>query len=171
MNTEVTNPDKTVAALIHLSAFSKYCFPFGNFIIPLILWTAKKENPFVDEHGKQALNFQISIFLYFIFLVSLAIAGVIFLGIEMSHADPFIISEEIVNIGNAHNAFPVIIYLVIIGFLMLGLFLLDTVAVIIATIKASEGSLYKYPLTIKFITTKDDGINQSKNEQFDKPQN
>ena len=37
----------------------------GSIIGPLILWQVKKEEfPFVDEHGKEALNFQISIVLY-----------------------------------------------------------------------------------------------------------
>ena len=72
-----TKPDRTVASLIHISTFSKYLLPFGNFILPLILWSAKKNDPFVNEHGKQALNFQISIFLYFVLLVCTGISGVI----------------------------------------------------------------------------------------------
>jgi uncharacterized Tic20 family protein len=37
----------------------------GGVIGPLIIWQIKKEEfPFVDEHGKEAVNFQISILLY-----------------------------------------------------------------------------------------------------------
>ncbi|HUT29554.1 MAG TPA: DUF4870 domain-containing protein [Sedimentisphaerales bacterium] len=37
----------------------------GAVIAPLILWQVKKEeHPFVDEQGKEALNFQISILIY-----------------------------------------------------------------------------------------------------------
>ncbi len=86
METYSLQPDKTVASLIHVSAFSKYFIPFGNFILPLILWTAKKNDPFVDEHGKQALNFQISIFLYFVFLVCAGIAGVVLMGFDIAAA-------------------------------------------------------------------------------------
>jgi len=38
---------------------------FGSVIAPLIIWQMKKnEFEFVDEHGKEALNFQISILIY-----------------------------------------------------------------------------------------------------------
>ncbi len=38
---------------------------FGSIIAPLIIWQIKKDEfGFVDEHGKEALNFQISILIY-----------------------------------------------------------------------------------------------------------
>ncbi len=45
----------------HLSAFAGYFIPFGNIIGPLIVWQMKKDLPFVDEQGKEALNFQITV--------------------------------------------------------------------------------------------------------------
>ena len=37
----------------------------GGIIVPLIIWQIKKdEHPFVDEQGKEAVNFQISILIY-----------------------------------------------------------------------------------------------------------
>ena len=37
----------------------------GSIIAPLIIWQVKKdESPFVDEQGKEAVNFQISMILY-----------------------------------------------------------------------------------------------------------
>jgi len=171
MNNQTTNPDKTMAALIHLSTFSKFFIPFGNFIFPLILWTAKKQDPFVDEHGKQTINFQISIFLYFIMLVCVGTAGIVFLGIELSLHEPFSISDEFISIGNLTSAIPILLYIGFIGLLLLGLLILDIISVITATIKASEGQLYKYPLSINFITPIRVGNNQSKNEQFNNTQN
>ncbi len=69
-------PDKEVrmwAMWCHLAAFSGYLgIPFGNIIGPLILWLMKREmDPFVDTQGKEALNFQISLTIYF--LVSLVL--------------------------------------------------------------------------------------------------
>ncbi|RKS53359.1 hypothetical protein BC962_1609 [Gillisia mitskevichiae] len=171
METTSSQPDKTVAAFVHLSTFSKYLFPFGNFIFPLILWTAKQKDPFVDHHGKQALNFQISMFLYFILLVCIGIAGVVFWGVHFNLDDPFIISENYISTGHPHNLISLFVFAAILGFLLLGLFVLDIVAVILATIKASEGQLYKYPLTINFIKPTQVGNNQSKNEQFNNNQN
>ena len=68
METKPTNTDKNVAAVTHLSTFSKYFIPFGNFIFPLLLWTVHKDTPFVNEHGRQALNFQLSILVYTLWL-------------------------------------------------------------------------------------------------------
>lgn len=171
MKTYSNQPDRTVAALIHVSTFTKYFIPLGNFIIPLILWTAKKEDSFVDDHGRRALNFQISIFLYFVFLVGIGISGVVFLGLEMSSWNQFNNFHPFVDVQNITQALPVILYVGFIGLLLLALFILDIVAVITATIKASEGAIYKYPLSINFIRPTSVGTNQSKNEQFNNTQN
>lgn len=49
----------------HLSALAGFIIPFGNIIGPLIVWLIKKdESPFVDDQGKESLNFQISITIY-----------------------------------------------------------------------------------------------------------
>ena len=59
------NHQNNIATFIHLSTFSRFIIPLGNFLGPIILWVANKDkSSFVDEHGKQAINFQISILLY-----------------------------------------------------------------------------------------------------------
>jgi hypothetical protein len=53
------------ATFCHLSALAGYFFPFGNILGPLLVWLLKKDQfPLVDRHGKEALNFQISISIY-----------------------------------------------------------------------------------------------------------
>ena len=54
--------------LCHLTALALYIgIPFGNIIGPLIVWLIKKDEiPFVNEQGKAALNFQISMSIYVI---------------------------------------------------------------------------------------------------------
>lgn len=50
------------AMFAHLSALIGFIIPFGSIIAPLIIWQMKKETmPFVDEQGKEALNFQITV--------------------------------------------------------------------------------------------------------------
>ncbi|WZL89181.1 DUF4870 domain-containing protein [Salinimicrobium sp. 3283s] len=151
MNNQSTNPDKTVAALIHLSTFSQFFFPFGNFIFPLIFWTAKKNDPFVNEHGKQALNFQISLFLYAFFLVMIGVAGAILIGLNINFEDSFYINDHHQWIGNPLEAGPVTIYIMTMALLVLALFVLNVYGVVSATIKAGEGKFYKYPLAINFL--------------------
>ncbi|UJH92026.1 DUF4870 domain-containing protein [Antarcticibacterium sp. 1MA-6-2] len=170
MESSLKNPDKTIAAFIHISTFSKYFLPFGNFIFPLVLWTAKQQDPFVDHHGKQALNFQISIFLYFIFLVCLGIAGIIFIGVKLDSLDNLIFHNHFHELFQLTQAVPLLIFIGIIGLLLLGLFILEIVAVITATVKASNGEAYNYPFTINFITPTSVENHQSKNEQFNNTQ-
>jgi uncharacterized Tic20 family protein len=55
----------------HLSAFSGHFIPFGHVVGPLIIWCVKKdEMPFVNDQGKEALNFQITMTL------ALIVAGI-----------------------------------------------------------------------------------------------
>ena len=57
--------ERTWAMLCHFSAFAGLIFPFGNFLAPLIIWLIKKEElPFVEDQGKEVLNFQISMTIY-----------------------------------------------------------------------------------------------------------
>lgn len=162
MTTQSVNQDKTVAALIHLSTFSMFFFPFGNFLFPLIFWTAKKDDPFVNEHGKQALNFQISLFLYSLFLIMTAVAGAVLLGLSMDFEGSFYLNEHRQWIGNPFEATPVVVYVMIMTLLLLSLFVLFIYATVSATIKAGEGKLYNYPLSINFLNTR--GISSSSND-------
>ena len=73
---EITRDEKTWAMLAHISAVAGFVFPFGNIIGPLLIWILKKEDlPFVDDQGKEALNFQISITIYV--LISLVLVFVL----------------------------------------------------------------------------------------------
>jgi len=71
--TEYSNEERLWATATHLSAFAGFLFPFfGNVLAPLIVWLVKKdESSFIDNQGKEALNFQITI------SIGLMIAGVL----------------------------------------------------------------------------------------------
>jgi len=100
----------------HLSALAGFAVPaLGHILGPLIVWLIKRgDSPEIDAHGKEAMNFQISMLLYNI------VAG--------------------------------LLCLVLIGFALLPvLHILNVVFVIIAGLKASEGQMYRYPLTIRLI--------------------
>lgn len=56
------NDQRQWAFIAHLAALAGFVFPFGNLLGPLIVWQVKKnEMPFVDDQGKEALNFQITV--------------------------------------------------------------------------------------------------------------
>ena len=69
MNEEAENNDNSVdkdartwALICHLSALAGYVIPFGNILGPLVVWMVKKDShAFVDEQGKEAVNFQITV--------------------------------------------------------------------------------------------------------------
>jgi uncharacterized Tic20 family protein len=100
----------------HLSALAGFVIPaFGHILGPLIVWLVKRgDAPEIDAHGKEALNFQISMLIY--------------------------------------NVVAGILCLILIGFALLAvLHVLNVVFVIIAATRASEGQLYRYPLTLRLI--------------------
>ena len=68
--------EKQMAMFCHISTFCGWVFPFGNLIAPLVIWLLKKEEmSFVNDQGKEVLNFQISITIYvFISVVLIFIA-------------------------------------------------------------------------------------------------
>lgn len=46
----------------HLAALAGFIIPFGNIIGPLVLWLMKRdESEFVNDQGKESLNFQITV--------------------------------------------------------------------------------------------------------------
>ncbi|AJP55095.1 DUF4870 domain-containing protein [Pseudomonas simiae] len=65
------------AMLCHLAAFLGFVFPFGSVVGPLILWQMKKEkDAFIDDQGKEALNFQITVAIAWMACIVLAFAVV-----------------------------------------------------------------------------------------------
>ncbi|RMF56481.1 MAG: DUF4870 domain-containing protein [Calditrichaeota bacterium] len=62
-----SSDERTWGMLCHLAAFAGYFIPLGNIFGPLLVWMMKKEQSgFVDVHGKESLNFQISMTIYVI---------------------------------------------------------------------------------------------------------
>jgi len=54
--------ERQAAMFTHLSGLAGFLIPFGNVIAPLIIWQIKKDQmPFVDDQGKEAVNFQITV--------------------------------------------------------------------------------------------------------------
>lgn len=63
---ENQNKEKTWAIAVHLLALLGFIgIPLGNLLGPLIAWLVlRKDYPLVDEQGKEAVNFQISMSIY-----------------------------------------------------------------------------------------------------------
>ena len=102
--------------LVHAIALIGFFVPWAGHIVgPLAIWLSKRdESPEIDAHGKEAMNFQISMLIY---SVIAAVLCVVLIGI------------------------PILIILHI----------LNPICVIIAAVQASDGKLFRYPLTIRLI--------------------
>ena len=107
---------RTWCILCHASALLGLFFHFlGHLLGPLIVWLAKRDDsPEIDAHGKESLNFQLSMLIY--------------------------------------DAIAVILCFVLIGIpILILLWVLNTIFVIVASIQASDGKLYRYPMAIRLI--------------------
>ncbi len=67
IQTSSTSSDtRTWCVLCHASALLGLFFHFlGHLLGPLIVWLAKRgDSPEIDAHGKESLNFQLSMLIY-----------------------------------------------------------------------------------------------------------
>ena len=107
---------RTWTVFCHASALIGFFIPgVGHILGPLLVWLIKRaDSPEIDEHGKEAVNFQISMLIY--------------------------------------SLIAAVLCLVLIGFALLAiLHVLNVVFVIIASLRASEGQMYRYPFSIRLI--------------------
>ncbi|MCF1422274.1 DUF4870 domain-containing protein [Mangrovimonas futianensis] len=144
------NHQKNIATLIHLSTFTRFFFPLGNFIAPIVLWALNKDkSEFVDSHGKQAINFQISILLYALILGSIAIplfAFNLFSGFDFINFNNF--DHFHISISKPSPLLFITGGLGVIAFIG---FIIELILIIRASLTAREGKPYHYPFTINFI--------------------
>lgn len=68
----VPDDARTLALVAHLSALLHLVVPGVAIAAPIILYLVKKdESPFVADHAKESIHFQISLFLYTVAFVAL----------------------------------------------------------------------------------------------------
>ncbi|MGY8813660.1 MAG: DUF4870 domain-containing protein [Gammaproteobacteria bacterium] len=64
IDSEKELPDKDArnwAMICHLAGLAGFVIPLGNVLGPLIVWAIKKDDhQFIDDQGKEALNFQLT---------------------------------------------------------------------------------------------------------------
>lgn len=80
--------DNQLLVITHLSQLVTLVTGFGSLLIPLVIWLTQKDKVYqMDEHGKNIINFQLSLIIYFIIciplilLLGLGLLGFIILGI------------------------------------------------------------------------------------------
>lgn len=89
-----TTEERNWAVFIHMSLFASYIMPLAGIVVPVVLWMAKRnQSQFLDDHGKIAVNWAITSFIYAVLFVALSF---ILIGI------PLVIALGIVDL-----AFPI----------------------------------------------------------------
>lgn len=117
----------------HLSALLAITqIPLAHILGPLVIWLIKRDDcEFINDNGKEALNFQISMTIYGIVLFVLML---------------------VTGIGSARVSFEFGVFPVLGLFsLLLVIGIVDLIFIIIAAVKSSNEEVYHYPLSIRFI--------------------
>ena len=64
--------DKQLLVITHLSQLITLVTGFGSLLLPLVLWLTQKEKVYqMDVHGKNIINFQLSLIVYCIICIPL----------------------------------------------------------------------------------------------------
>jgi uncharacterized Tic20 family protein len=112
----ITNDQKNLSFICHLSGFFWFVVPGLNIIIPLLIMFIKSDDEFVSHHSRQALIFQV--IMSVVMMVLLAVGVVLLL----------------ILVG-----FLILAVLVVVG-------IVDVIFILIATFAAARGEWYTYPL-------------------------
>ena len=113
---------KQWAMFCHLAGLAGFVIPFGGVVAPIILWQMKKdESPFIEEQGREAVNFNITV------AVAAAVTFAVMF-VTMFFFIGFLLMPVLFGIMVAHVAYAVI-----------------------AGLKAGEGVDYRYPWSIRFV--------------------
>ena len=129
----------------HLSGMLAYSgIPFGGVIGPWVLYTQNRtQRPFAAEQARQALNFHITAGI--VQVVAIVAAFVLYL------------SGIFTFVGAGKEATPsatgvVMVIGAVCSFLLyFAVYLFGLILTIVATVRASNGNLFTYPLTIPFV--------------------
>ncbi len=110
--------------LSHASAFIQV-IGLPSLIGPLIIWLIKRDDQAVEPHARAALNFQLSLLIYFVvggllaFLFAITVIGLVV-------------------------AIPLVLILLV-------LVVLELIFALLASLAASRGELYIYPMSLELI--------------------
>jgi uncharacterized protein len=115
---------QTWRVLAHASALIQL-IGIPSLVGPLVVWLIRREDPVVEPHARAALNFQLSLLIYFV------VGGVV----------------AIVALVTIIGILLALVIAIVLGLL----FLLEIVFAILGTLAASRGELYRYPMSLELI--------------------
>ncbi len=128
---EVQPDERTYGMFIHLVGLLSVLDVSGLLIgiAQFVMWQIKKgDSSFIDDHGREAVNFQISLFIW---VLAIAIGSVVFIAVTF-------------GLG-ALIAVPVA---VVLGIMLV---LARLVGAVLGAMAANNGRLYRYPMCIRVL--------------------
>ncbi|MFV5695061.1 DUF4870 domain-containing protein [Flavobacterium sp. LB3P122] len=148
-----TTTEINTATFTHLSALTQYFIPFGNYIFPILIWFSRKhKSEFVDYNGKQVLNFQLSLLLYSLVLIMIAVPIFLITFLKNIPFEALLNDHDIVLRNFSFEGNIGMLTVGIVAVLIFGLLkVVEFFLIIYASIKTSNGEKYNYPITIPFI--------------------
>lgn len=121
-HTEEKQSTRRWACATHLGAILGVMTPFAPAILPVLIWYFKRgQNPYIEEHGRRSVNFQLSLCIYY------AVAAVIVWGLKL------------VLVGYLVFWLPGIIHYT------------QVLLPLVAALRAYEGDDFDYPFTLVFL--------------------
>ncbi|MBR9729320.1 DUF4870 domain-containing protein [Shewanella intestini] len=130
---KIDKGERTIGMLVHASSLSGFFLPLGNVVGPLVVWLLKKDQfEFVDECGKNCINFKVSVLMYYFLIAAMVLFPL------YSAYSPLQIESRFSFAGIA----------LVSGFVLV---VVDIICTIVAMVKATDGIAYRYPLTVNFI--------------------
>jgi uncharacterized protein len=126
----------------HLSALVAVAgLPFGHVLGPLLVYLIKgHESQFVGEHARASLNYQISMSVFTIVAIIIAVTAT--LGFMVPLSSPSDNSVASFNLAALWIGVAVAVLLVVLASILF---------IILGTLAASEGRPYTYPFAIRFL--------------------
>lgn len=111
------------AMACHLGGLACFVLPvIGGIVVPLVLWLARRrDHPYIDQQGREAVNFQASILICFVAV--LAIVALL----------------KLVYIGYLFLWLPGLVTVIQVG------------GIIIGAIRAYDGESFRFPLILRFV--------------------
>lgn len=121
--------------------------PFLSLIVTIVLYyTQKDKGEFVRQHGKESLNFQITLALAMvvILIIILITFGSSILSMIVGGVSDNLTSTTVGIMGLMGSG-------ILIAFFCLAYGIFSIVVMIIASVRASDGKVYRYPLSVRLV--------------------
>ncbi|UZD22864.1 DUF4870 domain-containing protein [Algoriphagus halophytocola] len=127
--------ENTYCFLIHIAMLLGFVHVILGLIVPVVLWSLNREqNRTIDMHGKNVINWILSLMIY--------------MGICLIMVFPL---SNLMNISYNFSIDISALPSLFSGFLPISILMfLNLVFILIASLKASVGKFWRYPLAIRF---------------------